>query len=435
MIPVCCIHFPALVLITKWLSHYGAQSECAINITNRVPARLFFCHRFRAVLHSGEHRLRGICSQDLLHESAIISGVATAQHPRCRRECSSGSVRFEVAARTTPAPSARRWAFASSLSWPKLALWGTHAVPFATETGCAVNQPSFCPICSSRCPRREHLETDQCASGELTSIAISAGAVLSGYLIQRDGLPTLGLSLLPQDESAVDLREHWDDITRGLPDECRDALWEAMLASCDPDPYPTNAAYHLVQGMSHLGDVYDGSWDTLLYEVFTFVVREFCMERGDWPAACAIVHRVCAHLERRAEANGSELAERDSATMDPARHAALRESRKTFLEKVVGFKHGTWRVYQRPSNMAIQQGDDSEPSDGTRHQGKALASRGDDVLAYAATTDLLVQAADLVIEQLPPSREYASKPEEIDFLDWQRRASLFMGLSPPPPNR
>lgn len=204
-----------------------------------------------------------------------------------------------------------------------------------------------------------------------------------------------------------------------------------MLASCDPDPYPTNAAYHLVQGMSHLGDVYDESWDTLLYEVFTFVVGEFCMHRGDWPAACAIVHRVCAHLERRAEANGSELALRGGATVAPARDAALRESRKTFLEKVVGFKHGTYRLYEQPSDMAIQQGDDIEPSDGTRQQGKASASRGDDVLAYAATTDLLAQAADLVIEQLPPSREYASNPEAIDFLDWRRRASVFIGLSSP----
>ncbi|KAI7779374.1 hypothetical protein LA080_000951 [Diaporthe eres] len=283
-----------------------------------------------------------------------------------------------------------------------------------------------CPVHRAAPAGDTHLETDQCASGELTSVAISAGVVLSGYLIQRNGLPTLGLSLQPQDHDAVDLREHWADITRGLPDECRNALWEAMLHSCDPDPYPTNAAYHLVQGMSHLGDVYDESWDTLLYEVFTFVVGAFSMHRGDWPAACAIVHRVCAHLERRAEANGSELADRGGATVASARDAALRESRKTFLEKVVGFKHGTCRLYEQPSGTAIQQGDDVEPSDGTRQQGKASASRGNDVLAYAATTDLLAQAADLVIEQLPPSREYASNPEAIDFLDWHRRASVFI---------
>lgn len=169
----------------------------------------------------------------------------------------------------------------------------------------------------------------------------------------------------------------------------------------------------------------------VLYEVLTLVVGEFSMRRGDWPAACAIVNRVCAHLERRAEANRSELAEHDGATTAPARDSALRESRKTFLEKVVIFKHDLYRLYERPRSMAIQQRDDIQSSNGTRQQEQALASRGDDVLAHAATAELLAQAADFVIEQLPPSREYASKPEAIDFLDWHRRASLFIGVYPP----
>lgn len=219
-------------------------------------------------------------------------------------------------------------------------------------------------------------------------------------------------------------------MTHGLPDECRDALWEAVLAACGPDPYPTNAAYHLVRGMSLLGDVYDESWNTALYEVLTLVVGEFSLHRGDWPAACAIVHRVCAHLERRAEANLSELVERDGAAVAPARDAALRESQKMFLKKVVIFKHDLYSLYERSSDMAIQQADDLEPpaSDGASRQGQASASRGDGKLAHSAVTELLMQAADLVVKQLPPSQEYASKPETIDFLDWDRRASVFLGL-------
>lgn len=45
-------------------------------------------------------------------------------------------------------------------------------------------------------------------------------------------------------------------------------------------------------------------------------------------------------------------------------------------------------------------------------------------------TELVVHAADFIIKQLPPSREYASNPERIDFLDWKHRACVFLGMLP-----
>lgn len=210
------------------------------------------------------------------------------------------------------------------------------------------------------------------------------------------------------------------------------------MASADPDPYPTSTAYHLVQGLSHLGDVYDESWERVMNNVVPLVLGQFVIQRSEWSAACGILERVCSHLERRAEANLSELAERGSATVAPARDAVLRESRKKFLEMVIILKHDLYRVYERrgrerSSRGAIQQDGDEEPSDYATHanQEQAIARHEDDEAAHAATTELLVQAADSIIRQLPPSREYAAKPEEIDFLDWQKRAYVFYGMFPP----
>lgn len=279
--------------------------------------------------------------------------------------------------------------------------------------------------------RQGYLKANKCASGDLISVAISAGAVLSGYLIQRDGFSALGLSPRRQYPIDDDLIGNWAEVTRGLPDECRKALWEAILASSEPDPYPTNAAHHLVQGMSHLGDVYDESWNKVLSDIVTFVVDDFSIHRGDWSDACAIVQRVCTHLERRAEANLNELAKHGSVTMDHTRDAALRESRKSFLEKVVILKHDLFVFYGLWSERAIQQGNDIQLPDGATQQPQALARREVNMPAYAATTELLVQAADLVIKQLPPSREYASSPEEVHFLKCYKRARVFLGSFSP----
>lgn len=210
------------------------------------------------------------------------------------------------------------------------------------------------------------------------------------------------------------------------------------MASADPDPYPTSAAYHLVQGLSHLGDVYDESWERVTNKVVPLVLGQFGVQRSEWSAACGILERVCSHLEKRAEANLGELAERGSATVAPARDAVLRESRKKFLEMIITSKHRLYRVYERhgperSSGRAIQQDGDEEPSDRAAHanQWQAIARHEDDEVAHAAITELLVQAADSIIKQLPPSREYAAKPEEIDFLDWQKRAYVFYGMSLP----
>lgn len=67
MIPVYCIQFLALVLITKWLSHCEAQSELAIRLTtspNRVTAGLFLLPQ---ILRGGEHRLTGLYPQNHVH--------------------------------------------------------------------------------------------------------------------------------------------------------------------------------------------------------------------------------------------------------------------------------------------------------------------------------------------------------------------------------
>lgn len=256
-----------------------------------------------------------------------------------------------------------------------------------------------------------------------------------GYSIQS-GLPAVGLRPRRQDPDADDLEEHWANITRGLPDECRKALREAVIASFGHESYPTNAAYHLVRGLSHLGDVYDESWERVMYEVVTPVMSQFGLHRGEWSAACAILDRVCSHLERRAETNLSELAERGSDTVAPARDAVLRESRKKFLEMVIIAKHGLYHIYEherRSSGRTIQQEGDEKPSDDAAHaeQAQAIASHGNDEVSHAAIAELIAQAADLIIKQMPPSREYASNPEKIDFLDWKSRAYVFLGMFPP----
>lgn len=210
------------------------------------------------------------------------------------------------------------------------------------------------------------------------------------------------------------------------------------MASADPDPYPTNAAYHLVQGLGLLGDVCDESWERVMKRVVPLVLGQFGVQRGEWSAACTILKRVCSHLERRAEANISELAESGSAAVAPARDAVLRESRKKFLEMIIMSKHSLYRVYERyeregSSGRAIQQEAHEEPSDDAPHaeQGRAIANHGDDEMAHSAATELLVQAADLIIKELPTSREYAANPEEINFLDWQKRANVFYSTFPP----
>lgn len=250
-------------------------------------------------------------------------------------------------------------------------------------------------------------------------------------MIQGDRLPTLGLGPRRQDDIDDEFLESWADITKGLSDECCKALWEAVLASCDPDPYPTNAAYHLVQGLSHLSDVYDESWDRVLNEIFKSLVGQFSIDHGDWSAACALVQRVCTHLEKRARVNFSEVAKGGSATVAPARDVVLRESRLTFLKMIVMFKHDIYCLYNREqsSDVAIQKRNNMEPSDNATQRGEALASR--DMSAYTDTTELLMEAADFLIEQLPPSREYASNPEKVDFLEWQKRARVFLGSFPP----
>lgn len=379
-----------------------------------------------------ENTVYVFCSLYFLYAFIFTSGVAAAQHSCRRSECSSGSIRVKVATHATAAAPARRWSFVSSLPCPKSALWRTYSIPFSIKTRSSVSQPSFCLNHSSHCLHLGHLETNQCASGELASVIISAGVVLSGYMIQDDRLPTLGLGPRRQDDIDDEFLEDWADITKGLSDECCKALWEAVLASCDPDPYPTNAAYHLVQGLSHLGDVYDESWDRVLNEIFKPLVGHFSIDHGDWSAACALVQRVCAHLEKRARVNLSELAKRGSATVAPARDVVLRESRLTFLKMIVTFKHDVYCLYKREqsSDVAIQQRDIMESSDNATQRGQALASR-EDMPAYTATTELLMEAADFLIEQLPPSREYASNPEKVDFLEWQKRARVFLGSFPP----
>lgn len=203
---------------------------------------------------------------------------------------------------------------------------------------------------------------------------------------------------------------------KDLPPGCADEFNRAFVYAADPTMlYPTKAVHHFILGLELLGDVHDASWEKVCKNVTHIVVSGLAQNAG-WDAVCDLVDRMCSHLEKRAAAKLDGVGKAGSIDDD-----ALRENRRLFLQDAVlipynvcgGFEaHKQRRALQASPGMAVLPASEVPTPD----------------LAYPPRlTALLDRAVDIMLRELPPSTEYASHPEKLDFLNCSQRASILCG--------